>query len=1729
MDAKRRRSSLADFIKTERIKRNETAVEDIKSDVNNRQVISEDKTKIERRTSQLSTIDDNRTLDEETSALYPLRIRREQTRHSRNSKWYDESRKNAIQNVIDKELCGIAPDEPNIDHIPRGFAKRRRFSVIQDNEGSSFTKEDKLRALEEEGGNQSRSLKSGRSRRTSRSTRTLNSIPSSSYPGSRSGSVNYDVQQESISKSKGLRQESILMKNDRNFEDLWLSETAKQDQDRTIERDVKDDQVIRVEITRGKSGRKQNNVVILQVGEPAKENKDKESDGRHGDIDRLQVSVESHFEDGQTKKTNNADINKRATYNVKSGGFRNRESFKNVDDRNELSGNPKETKTKDNRETIESVTPNVSSGKVTAINDSENISHKDPKEILSTEKVHKNPKEIASTQEVPSTNKEPKGISSTNTSQKYSIEILCPNTHKDLEDISPTISQKDPKNISSTNTSLKDPKEILSTDTSHKDTKEIRSRYTSLKDPEEISPTDAPLKDQKSISSKTPDKDPQEIPLTNTPQNDKKKISSNASYKDPQEIPSTNTSHKEPKKTSSTNTSLKDQKKISSRASYKNPKETPSNPSHQKGISSINTSRKDPNKNPSTKTSHKDPKKIPSANTSQKESKMIPSKNTLLRNPKEIHFTNTSQNEPKEVPSTNTSHKDPKEILSTNISKKDSVEILSTNGSFNEPKDIPSTYTSHNDRKENPSNISHEKEIPSINMSHKDPNEIFPTIKSSEVVHTQSRDSSCDDRSGDEDQRHASNHLKHVQLLNDRETNTSETQLSPDTNKVYQTDGSSQDITTTDVGDPNGGESEKITLKQNKLDIKHTNGMKLTDNEKLNESSVPQSREVNSENQDKNVISNTQTELNIYNVSDKQGNKTLDLPEATAVYSSKCSSRMSKISNDDYRSLAASMKSLMKEEQECSEMFVRSLQDVRTYNAKLYKNPKSRQFSEVAVLERWLKSQEIQQTRTENSKQAMEESFPKKIQIYSENDKHYESEGEESQDLQRGKRPSENDGKESPDIQKGKGPGESDGKEMENIDYKGQDMSFKQNLHVPVEENETHLENKGCEDQKRKEEPHPELNVNKSNGENLGKKSSTRREILEKENPDLPSENNDEEMENKSSHRKEVMAERNLDVSNQNKEPNKIDHENKVCGEKATNEVENRYVSNNNMEKDLKNCKNERKETRLEVYSAMPYMKNEVDFENLEHERKDSRMTVHSNVQDEESDTEMENESKKGKDTKVEENPDVSNQSKAIEKNLKGLIIEENHLNKEEKTSNLEVTKNSTGNIDDLVERSNDSSESEEELTNHFVEKQVQSTDPNIHNNQMSAETQSECFGINDSCLNDESLQDIRANGHTKNIDDTKNESNESKDTPKNENAVEFATLVKTNKTGDQEVYDCEKVIGTQDGAFTDNLEDKAFHNESSFDNEANLKTSNPSEEHSKINSEKFETEQDISSFLDNQRLEQGDDKLSPKRVEDINSTESERVNEEVEQNNNEFPYELSCLNRNLEIADTPVKLDPSPTSDESKSRKSSPKRIEILIRDDDKSRENDLTVVIELPTDGSNVAEKHNSSEVKEQSCQTDTEINPEKTTVLPPLKCEPPLVQRRERSFIRLHHETTSLREELDPDVLYFIKQAERRQRSKVDDILRELYQMKHADVLRSPQKTCLDFSGVLESHPRFFYGYSCGDFESMVIKANKFDNNVRRYLGYTKRADRLQNIEHSKKYRAYMDLRKKLKHLY
>lgn len=127
-----RRFSLADFIRSERVKRNENEIEDFKTKKS-----SDEK----QNATSIHPSNDGSTEKEKISALYPVRVKRHQARHRRHSEFHDASRKSITQDMVDKNLCGVVTDEDDTDHSPSTkprayYKRRRRFSVIQDNEGS---------------------------------------------------------------------------------------------------------------------------------------------------------------------------------------------------------------------------------------------------------------------------------------------------------------------------------------------------------------------------------------------------------------------------------------------------------------------------------------------------------------------------------------------------------------------------------------------------------------------------------------------------------------------------------------------------------------------------------------------------------------------------------------------------------------------------------------------------------------------------------------------------------------------------------------------------------------------------------------------------------------------------------------------------------------------------------------------------------------------------------------------------------------------------------------------------------------------------------------------------------------------------------------------------------------------------------------------------------------------------------------------------------------------------------------------------------------------------------------------------------------------------------------------------------------------------------------------------------------------------------------------------------
>lgn len=259
-----RRFSLADFIKSERVKRNENQVEDIKSVSGSDFVKSSDDRSL-RTVSRISTATSG---NEEASALYPVRVRKDQTRQRRNSKFYDASRRSIDQDVVDQEVRGVATayneEHQSPSSAPRSYNKRRRFSVIQDNEGDSFTLEDKLKALQEEGGKPGKKNgPNGQSRRASKLTRALSPCPSSTGSGS-------------LSMVRAEHQEAAASTHERESRQGPTKRRKSTDRkELENEADIESEDTVRVEIRRGKLKRMQSNVIVLQLGETTHEKRDK--------------------------------------------------------------------------------------------------------------------------------------------------------------------------------------------------------------------------------------------------------------------------------------------------------------------------------------------------------------------------------------------------------------------------------------------------------------------------------------------------------------------------------------------------------------------------------------------------------------------------------------------------------------------------------------------------------------------------------------------------------------------------------------------------------------------------------------------------------------------------------------------------------------------------------------------------------------------------------------------------------------------------------------------------------------------------------------------------------------------------------------------------------------------------------------------------------------------------------------------------------------------------------------------------------------------------------------------------------------------------------------------------------------------------------------------------------------------------------------------------------------
>lgn len=283
-----RRFSLADFIKSERVKRNENEVEDFKTKKS-----PDDK----RSVTSIQPSNEGSIEKEEISALYPVRVRRNQKRHRRNSEFNGASRKIITQDMVDKELCGVVTDEDDKDHSPSTlsreyYKRRRRFSVIQDNEGSSFTIEDKIRALQEEGGtHRKRNGRSGKSLQTNRST--ISPFPSSANSRSTSGSVMFGDRHESASVYSETRRETTPKKS-----------TSENENSKVVnEEENNNEDTIKVEIRRG-SSRTKNIVVSLQVGDTTQKLEEKYVNNCNVETSQSRISIESKLSQREAMNKN---------------------------------------------------------------------------------------------------------------------------------------------------------------------------------------------------------------------------------------------------------------------------------------------------------------------------------------------------------------------------------------------------------------------------------------------------------------------------------------------------------------------------------------------------------------------------------------------------------------------------------------------------------------------------------------------------------------------------------------------------------------------------------------------------------------------------------------------------------------------------------------------------------------------------------------------------------------------------------------------------------------------------------------------------------------------------------------------------------------------------------------------------------------------------------------------------------------------------------------------------------------------------------------------------------------------------------------------------------------------------------------------------------------------------------------------------------------------------------
>eukprot|EP00105_Crassostrea_gigas_P030179 XP_011452401.1 PREDICTED: uncharacterized protein LOC105345797 isoform X2 [Crassostrea gigas] len=1601
-----RRFSLADFIRSERVKRNENEIEDFKTKKS-----SDEK----QNATSIHPSNDGSTEKEEISALYPVRVKRHQARHRRHSEFHDASLKSITQDMVGKNLCGVVTDEDDTDHSPSTksrayYKRRRRFSVIQDNEGSSFTMEDKIRALQEEGGAfHKRNGRSGKSRRTNRST--ISPFPSSAHSRSTSGSVMFWDRHESASVNSETQREMTPKKNTSENEKSKVVNTEEQNEKSEVvnEGEQNNDDTIKVEIRRG-SSRTKNIVVSLQVGDTTQELEEKDANNCNVETYQSRISIESRHREGLSNSgmTNSTD--------KMSSQISIAKDEKNIEIKNHEQDESKAKELSNNLQ--DSCLSKDESNKETFSEDS-------------------------------TTSRNEEKIENMKSSDKISVNLESAKMQEEDE-----MTRDQPQNSTS-----------------------VASGFDKMTKEDNIQNVD--LQNMVNVTidpGKQPDA--QTVELRGEP-----------------------------------------------------------------SVSNFDKSKTDKNMEP-----HADDNidnGIPE-NTSPRESNEL--HNIGILQDVDVSSSNSQVNssecrEENEVLNVEPIYKSKAEVdLSNQNDTEETNNYITngyeTNGISNKEFWNPETGNDENKAK------SYEGMSKNVKVSISDAPKTDMNDKTSEEIASRV---------------HQPIPQTTVNLL--KSSNKQQEAIKFSESKVIESDD-----TTWNEADRQG-----VTLSNgSKSTVSHKNSSESTRDGEVEEetdeqkSKSNQSRarhealEAKTNNSENKATSSMHVEQISVDVHTSETDKRLHVAEKP---------RVTTLTIDDSKT---EKRTGAKNPTSLSQMSL----DVRAHNANLYKKPHREAGSS---------------DPDRGSKTSQEQNSSRRATAISATTHTGRDDDKQENAIQRnGKKMTRNEelnGSRKNVYDKNNVFNRDTVQDENPINDSIKDCNKNGNMDTDDKKDPRNDCNKDLDKENGSLDDCNMYTVEKDSLNSCNKDKNEEKKQLDGCNQDEDNENDSlDDCNQETNNGKNSFSDCNKDINNEkdslddfNKDTDKEKDSLKDCDQDANRNKDslNYCTQGTNIEKDtdadkekdsLKDCD---QDTNNKKYSLN-------DCDQDRNNKKDSLNDCNQDSNGENNSLDdCKDDADKEKESLKDCTQDTNNEKDSLNKCAQNTDNEKDSLNDCDQDTEKEQLNDCIQDTD----KENDSQNDCDQDTNNtnYSKKDFEIERDSLNDCNMNTDRE-KALQFND-CNQDtnkekDSLKDCDQdiNSEKDSLDDCKKVTDEdsligcNQDTGKeneklngcNRDMDEEQCKLKQNASKEKvQLNECELDMNKENILPNDSSRDtnaKVLIDDSiqdtndgtvlTDDNQAETITSGS--EGTQIGISEYEEPYKITKPTDDngldsvQQIKRNDNCFSNQFqhrqcIQDNNQNDIQEDDTKDLMRSNQIPLKrLPMAERFIENyteQDKEIFNEAMNPKHVSKSQTSSLPKIEIVIKNDDTHRENDVTLVIKLPQNCTRTRETSYVKSMKDQFCQTDGGSQRGSTRpqeALPQFSCEPPLLQSKERSFVRLHHKP-SREPEPDPEVLYFIKQAELRQRRRIDDIMREIYQIKHVDLLESPMCSCPEYvyPGSRDHHPRFLY--DSDPYDSVVVKAAQYNDSVRRFLGYTKRSDRLKAMEHSRKYKAYLDLRKKLKHLY